>query len=145
MPINTDALKDSIEGKPRRKSQGQADRHTSFAHNAAQQAEEDQRQLANTQKTKLDRLSSALDRAEQRRNEALEVLSDRLAYINDDRIFLKDLLELTKQKTAALSQAEDCEGDEEILEAAVADLTRGFESAWTWEYPALPEAVGFAR
>jgi hypothetical protein len=37
MPINTDALKDSIEGKPRRKSQGQADRHTSFAHNAAQQ------------------------------------------------------------------------------------------------------------
>ena len=143
MPMNTDALKNSLEGKPRRKSKGQGDRHTSFATNAAQQAEEDQRQLANTQKTKLERLSSALDRAEQRRSEALEVLSDRLAYINDERIFLKDLLDLAKQKTSAHSSAH--ESDEEILEAAIDDLTSGFDAAWTWDYPALPEALGFAR
>lgn len=145
MPINTEALKDSIESKPRRKVGNQGDRHTSFAANAAQLAEEDQRELANTQKTKLERLSSALDRAEQRRHEALEVLSDRLAYINDERIFLKDLLDLAKQKTSTHSHPNDTDGDEAILETAIDDLTRGFDAAWTWDYPALPEALGFAR
>jgi hypothetical protein len=129
---------------PRRKGQEER-RHTNYADRAAEQAGEDRRNLANTQKTKLEKLSSALDRAEQRRNEALEVFSDRLAYINDDRIFLKDLLELTKQKTEA-RQVDVDEQEGQILEAAVTDLTQGFESAWkTWEYPALPEAVGFAR
>ncbi len=145
MPINTEALKDSIESKPRRKVGNPADRHTSFAHNAAQQAEAEQRQLADTQKTKLERLSSALDRAEQRRSEALEVLSDRLAYINDERIFLKDLLELAKQKTSAHAHPHDTDGDAAILETAIEDYTRSFDAAWTWDYPALPEALGFAR
>lgn len=131
--------------RPRRKPKGPGDRHTSFATNAAQQAEADQRQLADTQKTKLERLSSALDRPEQCRSEALEVLSDRLAYINDERIFLKDLLELARQKTVAHSHPDNTDGDAAILAGAIDDLTRGFDAAWTWDYPALPEAIGFAR
>lgn len=137
MPINTNALKDSIEGKPRRKSGNQSDRHSSFAQNAESLALDKQKEMATGQRNQLEKLTSALERAEQRRGDALEVLSDRLAYLQDERIFLKDLLELAEQKKRRDSDPSDALEEVEILESAIDDLASGFDAAYQWQYPAI--------
>lgn len=89
--------------------------------------------LATGQQQRLVAMTEALDRAEQRREEVLEHLSDRIAYLQDDRIFMADLFSRAQQKLNSNGDG----SDEGSLATEIDALTDAFNAIADWEYPAI--------
>lgn len=86
---------------------------------------------------RLSAMSEALDRVEQRREEVLEHLSDRIAYLQDDRIFLADLLSRAQQKLHSHGEG----AQREVLATEIDALTDAFDGLAEWEYPSIAPAT----
>lgn len=103
---------------------------------AQQAAESTKVALVTNHQERLVKLSSALDRAEQRRDETLERLSDRVAYLQDDNLFMHDLLSRAQQK---LQQANQTKPEQTEVTVTVLDsLIDAFDAIGDWDLPALP-------
>ncbi len=80
-------------------------------------------------------LSTALDKAEQRRGEVLDRMSDRMAYLQDENLFMNDLLRLTQKK---LKGAQEQEPEKQQVTATAIDaLVEAFDAVGNWEIPAI--------
>lgn len=80
-------------------------------------------------------LSNALDKAEQRRSEVLERLSDRVAYLQDDSLFMHDLLRLAQSK---LQQNQHQQSQkQEVSVTALDALVDAFDAVGEWDLPAI--------
>lgn len=91
--------------------------------------------LVNGHQQRLVNLSTALDKAEQRRGEVLERLSDRMAYLQDENLFMNDLLRLTQKKLKG-AQEQDPE-KEQVTATAIDALVEAFDAVGNWEVPAI--------
>ena len=77
------------------------------------------------------KLASALDSAETNRRETLEALSDRMAYLQDENLFMSDLLSMTQQKLKSVAPTQQ-------VEVTVIDaLIESFEEIAEWEMPQI--------
>ena len=91
--------------------------------------------LVNGHQERLVALTDALDKAEQRRDEVLERLSDRVAYLQDDSLFMNDLLRLAQSK---LKQNQQQQPDkQEVTVTALDALVDAFDAVGDWELPAI--------
>lgn len=109
------------------------DTHRKNKEQAKHSAERSKSALAMGQQMNLSALTDALDRAEQRREEAIERLSDRMAYLQDDRIFLAELFSRTQQKLAPVPEAPQ----QDAMAAEIDALSEVFDSIFEWEYPVI--------
>lgn len=85
------------------------------------------------------KLTSALDNAEDNRRETLEALSDRMAYLQDENLFMSDLLGMTQQKLKSVAPST------QKVEVTVIDaLIESFEAIAEWEMPQISGSSGAA-
>lgn len=103
---------------------------------AQQAAENTKVALVTNHQERLVKLSSALDRAEQRRDETLERLSDRVAYLQDDNLFMHDLLSRAQQKLQQVNQSRP--EQTEVTVTVLDGLIDAFDAIGDWDFPALP-------
>jgi hypothetical protein len=80
-------------------------------------------------------LSTALDKAETRRDEVLERLSDRMAYLQDENLFMNDLLRLTQKKLKGAQEKEP--EKQQVTVTAIDALVEAFDAVGNWELPAI--------
>lgn len=102
---------------------------------AQQAAEQTSVTLVTGHQERLVALSNALDKAEQRRGEVLERLSDRVAYLQDDALFMNDLLVLAQSKLRQ-NQQEKPE-KQEVTVTALDALVDAFDAVGDWEMPSI--------
>lgn len=108
---------------------------------AKQAAEHTKRSLIQGHSKSLERLNETLNRAEERREQTLDRLSDRMAYLQDTDVFMFDLLKLTQKKLKANQQPDK----RETTETAVDALVDAFDVIGNWEIPAIsPSTVAGA-
>lgn len=105
----------------------------STAKEAAEKAKVD---LVSNHQERLVKLNTALDKAEQRRGEVLDRLSDRMAYLQDDSLFMNDLLRLTQKKLKNGQKPEK----QEVSTTALDGLIDAFDAIGDWELPAINSA-----
>ena len=127
---------------------GASDRLNQTRATAQQAAETTKIALVNAHQERLVALNNALDKAEQRRGEVLDRLSDRVAYLQDDGLFLHDLLSLSQQKLKR-NQSEQPE-KQVVVTTALDALVEAFDAVGDWDLPALEgdstvAALGMAR
>jgi len=116
----------------------ESDRLSQSQHTAQQAAEQAKLALVTGHQERLVALSNALDKAEQRRGEVLERLSDRVAYLQDDSLFMNDLLRLAQSKLKQNQQPEK----QEVTITALDALVDAFDAVGDWEIPAIaPSSV----
>jgi chromosome segregation ATPase len=84
---------------------------------------------------RLERLTQSLQRAEERRDETIETLSNRMAALQDDGLFMHDLLRRTQQKLKA-ANPERLEQSEAVGNAVDA-LIEVFDVVAEWEIPEI--------
>ena len=140
MPINSDGLKNSVElpnvnGKRQKPNSGNSDRLSESQQTAQRAAETTKIALVNGHQERLVALSTALDKAEQRRDEVLERLSDRVAYLQDDSLFMNDLLRKAQSKLKQNQQQQP--GREQVTVTAIDALVEAFDAVGDWEIPAI--------
>ncbi len=153
MPINTDALKNSVQDKsPELPDLKQRPQHPSSQQpkanrapadlpsqlfqsqtQAQRAAEQTQVALVTSHQQRLVELSGALDKAEQRRGEVLDRLSDRMAYLQDENLFMHDLLQLTQKKLKGTATEEQ----QATTGTAIDALVEAFDAIGNWELPAI--------
>ncbi len=145
MPVNSENLKNSVErSNLNRPKQPGGESLTSKSApsqlfqsqmQAQQAADQTKVALVSANQQRLVGLTTALDKAEQRRGEVLDRLSDRIAYLQDDNLFMNDLLRLaqTKLKQTQQQQPEKTEVTVTALDA----LVEAFDAVGDWEMPAL--------
>lgn len=117
---------------------GASDRLNQTRATAQQAAEATKIALVNAHQERLVALNNALDKAEQRRGEVLDRLSDRVAYLQDDGLFLHDLLVLSQQKSKR-NQSEQPE-KETVTATAFDALIDAFDAVGEWELPQIAPA-----
>ena len=140
MPINSDDLKKSVElpnmnGKRQKPNGGNGDRLSESQETAQRAAETTKIALVTGHQERLVALSGALDKAEQRREEVLGRLSDRVAYLQDDSLFMNDLLRKAQSKLKQNQQQQP--GREEVTVTAIDALVDAFDAVGDWEIPAI--------
>jgi hypothetical protein len=91
--------------------------------------------LVGNHQQRLVNLSTALDKAETRRGEVLDRLSDRMAYLQDENLFMNDLLRLTQKKLKGAQQQEP--EKQEVTVTALDALVEAFDAVGDWEMPAI--------
>lgn len=91
--------------------------------------------LVTGQQERLVALAQALDKAEQRRSEVLERLSDRVAYLQDDALFMHDLLRLAQAKLQPQPAQQG------VRATALDALVDAFDAVGDWELPAIAPAT----
>lgn len=96
MPINRDELKDSVEGKVRRRKN--SDRHQSTAATAATTADETSSALAGASQSHQSRINATLQKIAANRNAAIEQVSDVMAYLHSPATFEAEVLARTAEK-----------------------------------------------
>lgn len=113
----------------------------SDAQNAAKAAAEKAKiALVGGHQERLVALSTALDKAEQRREESVERLSDRVAYLQDADLFMHDVLKRSQEKL----RGEDRGNKQQTAETAIDALVDAFDVI-DWELPAIaPHTVAGA-
>ncbi len=118
--------------------------HLSQTQQQAQQAAENLKvALVTGHQQRLVNLSSSLDKAEQRRGEVLDRLSDRMAYLQDENLFMNDLLRLTQKKLKGAQQQEP--ERQQVTVTAIDALVEAFDAVGSWELPAIaPHTVAGA-
>ncbi len=116
----------------------QSDRLSQTQQTAQQAAETAKLALVNGHQERLVALSNALDKAEQRRGEVLEQLSDRVAYLQDDALFMHDLLTLAQSKLQRSQQQHPDQQD--VTTTALDALVDAFDAVAAWEVPAIAPA-----
>ncbi|MBM0745450.1 hypothetical protein JOY44_28930 [Phormidium sp. CLA17] len=110
---------------PTRLTQTQAD--------AGRVAEQTKIALVTANQERLVGLTTALDKAEQRRHEVLDRLSDRVAYLQDENLFMHDLLNLAQQKLKGNQPAAVAT----VTPTAIDALVEAFDAIGDWEIPAI--------
>lgn len=149
MPINTDALKNSVQGKspelpnlnqrpqhPNQRPQADRPSQLSQTQQQAQEAAENLKvALVSGHQQRLVGLSTALDKAETRRGEVLDRLSDRMAYLQDENLFMNDLLRLTQKKLKGAQEQKP--EKQEVTVTAIDALVEAFDAVGSWELPAI--------
>lgn len=109
---------------------------------AQRAAEQTQIALVSGHQERLVALNNALDKAEQRREETLERLSDRVAYLQDGDLFMHDLLKRSQQKLQGDDKRQD---KEQASTTAIDALIDAFDVIGDWELPAIaPSTVAGA-
>ncbi len=109
---------------------------------AQRAAEQAKISLVNGHQERLVALNNALDKAEQRREETLERLSDRVAYLQDGDLFMHDLLKLSQQKLKGDDKRQD---KQQASTTAIDALIDAFDVIGDWEIPAIsPSTVAGA-
>lgn len=107
--------------------------------NAQEAAEQAKVALVTGHQERLVALSNALDKAEQRRGEVLERLSDRVAYLQDESLFMNDLLRLAQTK---LKQSQNQQPERQAVTVTALDaLIDAFDAVGDWEMPAIAPAT----
>ncbi len=150
MPMNTEALKNSMNGKPpelphlKQKPQHPNHQPLPVDHSsplcqsqtqAQRAAEQTQVALVTSHQQRLVNLTTALDKAEQRRGEVLDRLSDRMAYLQDENLFMNDLLRLTQKKLKNVQTQEP--EKQQVTVTAIDALVEAFDAVGNWEVPAI--------
>jgi hypothetical protein len=102
---------------------------------AQQAAEQAKVNLVTNHQQRLVNLSTALDKAETRRDEALDRLSDRMAYLQDENLFMNDLLRLTQKKLKGAQEQEP--EKQQVTVTAIDALVEAFDAVGNWELPAI--------
>lgn len=102
----------------------------------AQQAAENLKvALVTGHQQRLVNLTTSLDKAETRRGEVLDRLSDRMAYLQDENLFMNDLLRLTQKKLKGAQEQEP--EKQQVTITAIDALVEAFDAAGNWELPAI--------
>jgi len=83
---------------------------------------------------RLELIAQKLEVAEQNRSSTLENLSDRLAILNDDRVFMYDLVRLTQEK---LQRGRNNQKNDFATEAMDA-FVEAFDEVTDWNIPLFP-------
>lgn len=143
MPLNPEALKQSTHTKktaelPNLKRPNQPETvppsQLSQSQQTAQRAAEQTKiALVTGHQERLVALSNALDKAEQRREETLERLSDRVAYLQDSDLFMHDLLHKAQKKLQGSQRPER----QHTTVTAIDALVDAFDAIGEWELPAI--------
>lgn len=110
----------------------QSDRLSQSQQSAEEAAEKTKVALVTGHQERLVALSNALEKAEQRRSEVLDRLSDRVAYLQDDSLFMNDLLRLAQSKLQQQQPAK-----QEVTVTALDALVEAFDAVGEWEIPAI--------
>jgi hypothetical protein len=122
-PKNTEVPK--LSPRPRN---GEKLKQTQFA--ATEAANATKGALIGAHKQQMQGLADSLDRAEQKRNQVLEAVSDRIVCLQDEGLFMQDLLSLVQQKRQPFPQS-----------LAIDAFTETFD-ALDWELPSIaPSSV----
>jgi hypothetical protein len=122
-----------------RPSPSQPSQLSQTQHQAQEAAEKLKVSLVSGHQQRLVGLSTALDKAETRREEVLDRLSDRMAYLQDENLFMNDLLRLTQKK---LKGAVEKEPDKQQVTATAIDaLVDAFDAVGDWEVPAIAHST----
>lgn len=86
------------KGKTKAKTQSKSDRHSSTSETANQMATQDKATLANRTKQQLSGLQQSLDKLSNDRTNAVEQVSDTLAYLYSPATFQSDVMTRTAEK-----------------------------------------------
>lgn len=145
MPVNSEDLKRSVEIPNLKRSnapQQPNSKTSSLTTNqtqAQEAAEKTKLALVTNHQERLVKLSTALDKAEQRRDEVLDRLSDRVAYLQDDGLFMHDLLNLAQSKLKHAQQQQP--EKQEVTVTALDALIDAFDAVGDWELPSIAPAT----
>ncbi len=141
MPINNDKLKQAAQlpNVNGHRPQSLGDRHTQANNTAHQSTVQDKAVLANRTREQLGTLNSSLQKIKTDRNNAVEQVSDTLAYLYSPQTFQADVMRRTSEKLG-LGQSNE---PEPLTLDSLADCFANFAN--TVEYPAIsPSTVAGA-
>jgi hypothetical protein len=124
MTINQEKLTQSLKPKPKPRN-GEQLKQTQFA--AAEAASATKGALIHTHQQQMQGLADSLDRAEQKRSQVLEAVSDRIVCLQDEGLFMQDLMHLVQQKRNPVTQPA----------ATVDAFAEVFDGFGDWELPAI--------
>jgi hypothetical protein len=139
MTINQQKLTQPSTSTPEQPSPKRPSQLLSRSQEQAQQAADKTKiALVAGHQERLVALSASLDKAEQRREDILERLSDRVAFLQDDSLFMNDLLHRTQKKLKGNQTKEQ----KEVTTTAIDALCDAFDAVADWELPAIaPSSV----
>lgn len=130
---NARAILNQFKGRQAESRGVDPDRLAQTQTDAGRAAEQTKTALVTANQERLVGLTNALDKAEKRRSEVLDRLSDRVAYLQDENLFMHDLLNLAQKKL----QGNQTEEVEEVTTTVIDALVEAFDAIGEWELPAI--------
>ena len=155
MSINLDQLKKSAQlpelnrpqhpnAQPTQPTQpGNSDRFSKGQESAQEAIKSAKGALVSNHQEQMMKLASALEKAETNRHITLDALSDRMAYLQDEGLFMSQLLDMTQQKLKG-SASPDSRKPDTVTVTVIDALIEGFEAIAEWEMPQISGSSGAA-
>jgi hypothetical protein len=101
---------------------------------AEQAAEKTKIALVTGHQENLVKRTTALDKAEQRRNDVVERLSDRVAYLQDENMLMHDILTSAQRKLKGDPNRQE---NQTVTVTAIDALCDAFDVIGDWDLPAI--------